>query len=112
MAKGDDSFSARLKSRGEQVRARAKQGADLLARGAQNALEVARLGRLTPAQRTPYSVEHEGRIFELRRYAAQPSQQRIEHPVLLVPALMVRSDVYDLEPNSSAVAYLARAGVD
>ncbi|MFT3925479.1 MAG: alpha/beta fold hydrolase [Myxococcales bacterium] len=101
MGNGEDSFAARWKKR-----------ADLLGRGAQNALEVARLGRLTPAQRTPYSVEHEGRIFELRRYAAQPNLQWVEHPILLVPALMVRSDVYDLEPTSSVVAFLARAGVD
>ncbi len=101
MAKDDDSFSGRL-----------RRGADLLGRGAQNALEVARLGRLAPARRTPYAVQHEGRIFELRRYSPQPTAQAIEHPILLVPALMVRSDVYDLEPNSSAVAFLARAGAD
>jgi putative long chain acyl-CoA synthase len=101
MAKGGDSFSARL-----------LRGAALLSRSTQNVLEVARLGRLAPKLRTPYAVEREGRVFELRRYAAQPTAHAVEHPLLLIPALMVRSEVYDLEPGASVVAYLARAGVD
>jgi putative long chain acyl-CoA synthase len=101
MAGGRKSLAERLRKRTDQ-----------LGHGLQNALEVAVLGRLKPQQRTPYTVEREERLFELKRYAAQPTAPKLEHPLLLVPALMVRSDVYDLEPESSAVAFLSRAGVD
>src|SRR5688572_1473102 len=85
---------------------------ETLGRSVQNALEVARLGRLAAVERTPYTVVAEGRTYRLRRYAAQPDEQRAEHPVLLVPGLMVGADVYDVEPGASAVAFLAARGID
>lgn len=89
-----------------------KRRAERLGRAVQNALEVARLGRLTPELRTPYTVEYEGRIFTLRRYSAQPGKPRVQHPLLLLPALMINSEIYDIEPDSSAIGYLTREGID
>jgi putative long chain acyl-CoA synthase len=89
-----------------------KKQAEKLGRALQNALEVARLGRLTPERRTPYTVEREERVYRLRHYAAQPGKPRVEHPLLLIPALMINSEIYDIEPESSAVSYLSSQGID
>ena len=40
---------------------------DNLSKGAQNALEIARVGRLSPEVRTPFSVVRRERIYKLRR---------------------------------------------
>lgn len=80
----------------------------------QNALEIARAGRLTAPYGAPYTLVHEERVYRLRRYErpseAIPTTPR--HPLLLVPPLMVASEVYDISPDVSAVAFLSRAGVD
>jgi putative long chain acyl-CoA synthase len=82
----------------------------------QNALEIARAGRLTAPYGAPFEIVHEERVYRLRRYqrsaAADPGRQPPAAPLLLVPPLMVTSEVYDISPDVSAVAYLARAGVD
>lgn len=89
-----------------------KRRAEQLGRSVQNALEMARLGRLTPEQRSAYTVEREERVYSLRRYAAQPGKPKVEHPLLLIPALMINSEIYDIEAESSAVAYLTSEGID
>jgi putative long chain acyl-CoA synthase len=80
----------------------------------QNALEIARAGRLTAPYGFPFEVVHEERVFRLRRYEHTPESgvTPIAEPLLLVPPLMVASEVYDISPDVSAVAYLARHGVD
>jgi putative long chain acyl-CoA synthase len=80
----------------------------------QNALEIARAGRLTAPYGFPFEVVHEERVFRLRRYERTPDAgvTAIAEPLLLVPPLMVASEVYDISPDVSAVAYLARQGVD
>jgi putative long chain acyl-CoA synthase len=83
-----------------------------LGRALQSALEMARLARLSEHARTPYTVLRNERGYSLRRYAAQPGKPHVEHPLLLVPSLMVSADLYDLAPDSSAVQYLARQGID
>src|SRR5512143_4238554 len=75
----------------------------------QNALEIARAGRLTAPYGAPFEVMHEERVYRLRRYACHPT---IAAPLLLVPPLMVASEVYDISPDVSAIAYLSRQGVD
>jgi putative long chain acyl-CoA synthase len=82
----------------------------------QNALEIARDGRLTAPYGAPFEVMHEERTYRLRRYqravpvdAASPPPAA---PLLLVPPLMVAAEVYDISPDVSAIAYLSRAGVD
>jgi putative long chain acyl-CoA synthase len=83
-----------------------------LGRALQSALEMARLGRISDQARTPYTVLRSERVYSLRRYAAQPGKPRVEHPLLLVPSLMVSAELYDLSPDSSAVQFLTRQGID
>jgi len=80
----------------------------------QNALEIARAGRLTAPYGAPFEVLHEERMYRLRRYerTPDPGVAPIAEPLLLVPPLMVASEVYDISPDVSAVAFLARQGVD
>jgi putative long chain acyl-CoA synthase len=74
----------------------------------QNALEIARAGRLTAPYGAPFEVIHEERVYKLRHYAATDgTPQRVQQPLLLVPPLMVASEVYDISPDVSAVAYLS-----
>ncbi len=77
----------------------------------QNALEIARAGRLTAPYGAPFEVIHEEHVYRLRRYA-RTAPQSVAAPLLLVPPLMVASEVYDISPDVSAVAYLTQAGVD
>lgn len=78
-----------------------------------NALEIARAGRLTAPYGAPFEVAHDSPIYRLRRYARDlDASDRVAAPLLLVPPLMVASEVYDIAPDVSAVAYLTRAGVD
>src|SRR6185436_17298769 len=81
----------------------------------QNALEIARVGRLAAPYGAPFEIVHDERVYRLRRYArgapdggATPPAA----PLLLIPPLMVAAEVYDISPDVSAIAYLARAGVD
>jgi putative long chain acyl-CoA synthase len=79
----------------------------------QNALEIARAGRLTAPYGAPFEVVHEERVYKLRRYARERNDvDPITAPLLLVPPLMIASEVYDISPDVSAVAFLAGQGVD
>ncbi|HWO18400.1 MAG TPA: AMP-binding protein [Kofleriaceae bacterium] len=79
----------------------------------QNALEIARAGRLTSPYGAPFEVVHEDAVARLRHYQPDPAAVRpLRAPLLLVPPLMVASEVYDISPDTSAVAYLLGAGVD
>ena len=77
----------------------------------QNALEIARAGRLTAPYGAPFEVVHEERVYRLRRYE-RAAFDGPAAPLLLVPPLMIAAEVYDISPDVSAVAYLQRAGVD
>ena len=82
-----------------------------------NALELARAGRLTAPYGAAFELVHAERVYRLRRYpraelAADAGAARPAAPLLLVPPLMVTAEVYDISPDVSAVAYLAGAGVD
>ncbi|HEU4734393.1 MAG TPA: alpha/beta fold hydrolase [Kofleriaceae bacterium] len=80
----------------------------------QNALEIARAGRLAAPYGAPFEVVHGERVYRLRRYArpAQIEGTPPAAPLLLVPPLMVAAEVYDISPDVSAIAYLLRTGVD
>ncbi len=77
----------------------------------QNALEIMRAGRLTAPYGAPFEVVHQTPVCRLRHYG---SEGVVAHgaPLLLVPPLMVASEVYDIAPDISSVAFLTRAGVD
>jgi putative long chain acyl-CoA synthase len=82
-----------------------------LTKGAQNALELARVGRLSPEVHAPYTVVRRERVFKLRHYEGSGTPS-IKMPLLLVPPLMVTAEVYDIDPEISTVTMLANAGVD
>ncbi len=80
-----------------------------LGQAAQNALEVARFGGLeTDEEPTPFEVVRSHPLYKLRRYGDMDGGPA----VVLVPPMMLAADVYDVSPQSSAVAQLAAGGVD
>ncbi len=80
----------------------------------QNALEIARAGRLSAPYGASFEIVHQDRVYRLRRYEKTPDAavQPVRAPLLLVPPLMIASEVYDISPDVSAVGFLQRAGVD
>ncbi len=83
-----------------------------LTKGAQNALELARVGRLSPEVHTPYTVVRRERVYKLRHYERNKAVAALDMPLLLVPPLMVTAEVYDIDPDISTVTMLTNAGVD
>ncbi len=79
--------------------------------GAKNALTILKKGRLGAPYRAPYEVVAEGRAHRLRHYHAERADQPVA-PVLLVPPLMVTSEVYDISPELSAVNFMGTSGLD
>ncbi len=69
------------------------------------------MGQLAPDYHAPFEVVDRDAMHRLRRYAGPgPAKDRI--PVVLIPPLMVTSDVYDVAPDTSAVTTLAERGMD
>jgi len=89
-----------------------KKTARRLSAGAQNALEIMRLGRLGAPYAAPYEVAHRDRVHALRHYHTAGEADARLMPVLLIPPLMVTSEVYDIAPELSAVQLLGAAGID
>ncbi|MEO0324597.1 MAG: AMP-binding protein [Myxococcota bacterium] len=88
-----------------------RSGFARLLAGAQNALELVRVGHLTEPEPAPYAVAHRERTYRLRHYAGSGATADVG-PLLLVPPLMVASEIYDVSPEVSAVRWLEDAGVD
>jgi putative long chain acyl-CoA synthase len=82
--------------------------AQKLGASVENALEIARFGRLAPDYGAPYEIVDRGPIHRVRRYVA-PREDGI--PLLLVPPLMVTSEVYDVAPDVSAIGALLPRGI-
>jgi putative long chain acyl-CoA synthase len=80
-----------------------------LAAAARNGLEVARFGGLGERDPSPYQVVAEGTHYRLRRYFADAASGP---PALLVPPLMMSAEVWDVSPETSAVASLHARGAD
>src|SRR5690606_5649746 len=80
-------------------------------RGAANALELVRKGHLADPYTAPYTVTHTGEHYRLRHYTTT-AVEAVSGPLLLVPPLMVTAEVYDVSPDTSAVAHLLHRGVD
>jgi putative long chain acyl-CoA synthase len=74
-----------------------------------NALDILSAGRLGQPYGAPHEVIDQGPHHRLRRYA---TCARDDGPVaLMVPPLMVTSEVYDIDAELSAVVALGRLGV-
>ncbi len=85
---------------------------DNLTKGAQNALEIARVGRLSPDTHVPYTVARRERVYKLRHYPRNPASPAIDSPIVLIPPLMVTAEIYDMDPSTSTVTQLTQAGLD
>ncbi len=79
------------------------------ATSSRNVLELVRAGRLGEPYGAPHRIVDQGEHHRLRRYETCPEDDA--PPALLVPPLMVTSEVYDIEEELSAVVMLGRAGV-
>ena len=95
------------------IRAGVRKAARRVQASVGNVREIVEFGRLGDPWRSPYEIVHASRHYRLRRYTSE-SHARREHAgsLLLVPPLMVTSEVYDLAPDLSAVASLIGAGLD
>lgn len=80
--------------------------------GALNAVEMMRLGRLTEPRSTPFTVIHTDPVYRLRHYGEDSRRPTLKAPILLVPPLMVASEIYDMSPDVSAVGALLASGLD
>jgi putative long chain acyl-CoA synthase len=79
---------------------------------ARNAAEVVRFGGLeTGESGSPFTVEAQAPNFRLRHYFAADVPASAT-PIVLVPPLMLTTEVWDVSPGSSAVAGLHAAGID
>ena len=81
-------------------------------KGAQNALEIMRGGRFSAPYRAEYELADESANAKLRHYQPSPAVAAPLGPLLLVPPLMVTSEVYDISPELSSVTWLRERGVD
>jgi putative long chain acyl-CoA synthase len=80
---------------------------------AQNAMEVLLMGGLeTGDEPAPFEVVTQRRVYRLRRYFADEAGDGGRPAVLLVPPMMLATEIYDVSPTSSAVTELHRLGLD
>ncbi len=105
---------AAIKSNAAHAPATGESRLGRLRAGASNALELLREGRVSTPWAAPYSVLHTQDTYRLRRYIGdpEPGVEPISGPVLLVPPLMIASEIYDISPDLSAVHWLLRHGAD
>ena len=78
-----------------------------------NGLKILVNGSLHDYERRPSDVLIDKRHVLLRRYRPiEGVERRHPVPVLIIPPLMVKPDIYDLRPGHSFVEYLLREGFD
>lgn len=90
--------------------ARRKRLGRWASRSAKNAVELYRFGRLTPAKSLSFEVVDKSPLCRLRRYPSEAGV--VGAPLLLIPPLMLTAEIYDVDPETSAVRKLAEAGID
>ncbi len=79
---------------------------------ARNVAEFVRFGGLdTGEEQSPFTVEAEQQTYRLRHYFADDVPDDAT-PILMVPPLMVTTEVWDVSPNTTAVGSLHAAGHD
>src|SRR4051794_36817287 len=83
-----------------------------IAATARNAAEVVRFGGLeTGEEPSPYVVVSEQPNYRLRHYFADEAALDAP-PILLIPPLMMATEVWDVSPSASAVVSLHKEGID
>ncbi|MEZ4286855.1 MAG: alpha/beta fold hydrolase [Polyangiales bacterium] len=75
-------------------------------------MELIRVGRLGDPARAPYAVVHVGDNYRLRHYGGDGYRAFVRAPLLLIPPLMVTSEIYDVAPDVSVVNALLAGGFD
>ncbi len=80
-----------------------------LAAAWQNGVEIARFGGFGDPQSSPHKIVSKKTIYRLRHYFPDAGGGPA---ILLVPPLMITAEVWDVSPDTSAVATLHRGGVD
>ena len=79
---------------------------------ARNVAEVVRFGGLETGEApSPFAVATEHRHYRLRHYFADDVPGKAT-PILLIPPLMLTTEVWDVSPRSSAVGSLHESGLD
>jgi putative long chain acyl-CoA synthase len=68
-------------------------------------------GLETDEEESPYEVVAEQSNYRLRHYFAENAPEGAT-PVVLIPPLMMTTEVWDVSPSTSAVASLHEAGID
>lgn len=89
------------------------KGLKRFGKGVENALELMRTGRLGAPYQAPHDVVLEDGFLRLRRYHRTVGDHELTGtPLLLVPPLMVTTEIYDISPELSAVSFLCSLGID
>jgi putative long chain acyl-CoA synthase len=79
---------------------------------ARNVAEVVRFGGLeTDEVAAPYALEADHRNYRLRHYFADDVAETMP-PIVLIPPLMLTTEVWDVSPQASAVTALHGEGLD
>ncbi|WP_375497014.1 AMP-binding protein [uncultured Jatrophihabitans sp.] len=79
---------------------------------ARNVAEFVRFGGLdTGEEQSPFTVEAEQQNYRLRHYFADDVPPGAT-PLLMIPPLMVTTEVWDVSPNTTAVGSLHAEGLD
>jgi len=83
-------------------------------RGAFNAATLLRKGRLSAPYQADFEVVSEHKNYTLRHYlpSEAPECAPLDAPLLLVPPLMVTSEIYDISPELSSITWLLSQGID
>ena len=83
-----------------------------LAAAVQNGVEIARFGGLGDREFSPHEQVAETATYKLRHYFPGEGKPGARPPVVLVPPLMLTAEVWDVSPDTSAVAALRSRGAD
>jgi putative long chain acyl-CoA synthase len=110
--RSDDNTGHAKDKRSENATSKSRRRIAGLAAAIQNGVEIARFGGLGEREPSPFEVIQHGEHYRLRRYFADSLSASDAPPVLLVPPLMLSSEIWDVDPESSAVRALHASGAD
>jgi len=91
-----------------------RKQANVATKASQNLMALILEGRLSVPYHSPFMVVHEEKVFKLRRYLDHGNVPKTDdRPVIiLIPPLMLASEIYDMSPELSSVNYLKSQGAD
>jgi len=91
-----------------------RKQATIASKAGHNIMSLLIEGRLSVPYLSPFMVVHEEKVFKLRRYLdhGDVSKQDDRPVIILIPPLMLASEIYDMSPELSAVNFLKSQGAD